>query len=372
MSDLAAELTDTRIVVCAGAGGVGKTTVAATVALGLAADGHRVALVTIDPARRLAEALGLDDLGNDPQRVDLEPFVRSGLAVRGELSAMMLNVKRTFDELVARLAPDRSTAEQILANPIYGQISTAVAGSQEYTAMAKLYEIHRERSYDVIVLDTPPSRSAVDFLLAPERLSSFLQGRAVSMFIRPTGTMMRMAGWFLAVLRRIVGVGMLEDLTSFFRLLSGLLDGVQERAVEIQSLLIDPATAFLIISSPERDPVEEAIFLGGELTRLGLRSSGLVVNRAHAVDPTGSDAEATATRLEPALGAELARRAAGRHAELQLLARREEASVARLREALHNPPTFLLADRGPGVHDIPGLLSLHEELFGSGLLGPAS
>jgi anion-transporting ArsA/GET3 family ATPase len=364
MSGLSDQLAGIRIVVCAGTGGVGKTTVAATVALGLAADGHRVALVTIDPARRLAEALGMDGLGNDPQPVDLEPFVRSGLSVRGELSAMMLNVKRTFDELVARLAPDRSTLEQILANPIYNQISTAVAGSQEYTAMAKLYELHRARAYDVIVLDTPPSRSAVDFLMAPERLSSFLQGRAVNMFIRPTGTMMRMAGWILAVLRRIVGVGMLEDLTNFFRLLSGLLDGFQERAAEIQSLLVDPATGFLIISSPEREPVEEAVFLGEELARLGMRGRGLVLNRLHPVDPAGSDPEATAARLEPLLGAELAGRAAASHAELQRLARREEDSVERLRVALEDPPTFRLVDRGPDVHDIPGLMSLREELFG--------
>lgn len=367
MGGLGAGLRETRVVVCAGAGGVGKTTVAATVALGLAADGHRVALVTIDPARRLAEALGMDDLGNDPQRVDLEAFTRSGLPVRGELSAMMLNVKRTFDELVARLAPDRSTLEQILANPIYNQISTAVAGSQEYTAMAKLYELHRESSYDVIVLDTPPSRNAVDFLLAPERLRSFLQGRAVSMFIRPTGTMMRMAGWILAVLRRILGVGMLEDLTNFFRLLSGLLDGFEERAAEIQSLLVDPTTAFLVISSPDRDPVEEAVYLGGELTRLGMRSCGLVMNRVHPVDSTGSDPGTTAARLEPMLGEALAGRVAASHAELQLLARREESLIAQLRVALHDPPTFWLVDRGPDVHDIPGLLSLHRELFGSEL-----
>jgi anion-transporting ArsA/GET3 family ATPase len=327
-------------------------------------DGHRVALITIDPARRLAEALGLDELGNDPQRVDLEPFSGDGLVVRGELSAMMLNVKRTFDELVARLAPDRSTLEQILANPVYQQISTAVAGSQEYTAMAKLYELHLERSYDVIVLDTPPSRSAVDFLLAPERLSAFLQSRAVSMFLRPTGTVMRMAGLVLAPLRRIIGVGMLDDLTNFFRLLSGLLDGFQERALEIQSLLADPDTAFVIVSSPERDPVEEALYLSDELTRLGVRRSGLVINRLHPIDPGGLDAAATAARLERVLGGELAERVSARHAELQLLARRQEDAIVHLRDALQDPPTFRLHDRGAEVHDIPGLLSLQAELFG--------
>jgi anion-transporting ArsA/GET3 family ATPase len=352
------------VVIVAGAGGVGKTTVAAAVALGLAAEGRRVALVTIDPARRLAEALGVDDLGNDPQPVDLGPFTDSGLEVRGELAAMMLNVKRTFDELVARLAPDRSTREQILANPIYNQISTAVAGSQEYTAMSKLFDLHRDRAYEVIVLDTPPSRSAVDFLLAPERLRSFLEGRAVNLFTRPTGAVMRIAGLVSGALRRIVGTGMLRDLTNFFHLLSGLMDGFRQRAAEIQSLLVDPATAFLIVSSPEPDPVQEASFLADELARLGMHRAGLVVNRLHPLDPTGSDAAATRARLEPVLGAELSERVAAKHAELQLQARHDQDSLDRFNEALGDPPTWQLLDRGSDIHDIPGLVSLQSELFG--------
>ena len=363
MSRLVSELAGAQIVVCAGAGGVGKTTVAATVALGLAAEGRRVALVTIDPARRLAEALGLPELGNDPQEVDPAPFERSGLPVRGELDAMMLNVQRTFDELVARLAPDRATLEQLLANPIYQQISGAVAGSQEYTAMAKLFDIHRQEHYDVIVLDTPPSRSAVDFLLAPDRLSSFLDGRAVSLFVRPTGTVMRLAGLVLGRLRRILGVGMLEDLTSFFQLLSGLLDGFRQRASEIQALLADPATAVVIVSSPEPDPVEEAIFLGDELGRLGMRRAGVVINRVHPIDPEGESTTATTARLEPLLGAALAGKVASKHAELQLRAHRDQASVDRLGDALGQPPTFCLLDRGADVHDVPALVSLHGELF---------
>jgi anion-transporting ArsA/GET3 family ATPase len=364
MSDLRQRLSGDRVVVVAGAGGVGKTTVAAAVALGLAAEGRRVALITIDPARRLAEALGLDELGNDPQPVDLAPFADQGLEVRGQLDAMMLNVKRTFDELVARLAPDRSTLEQILANPIYNQISTAVAGSQEYTAMAKLFDLQRNPDYEVIVLDTPPSRGAVDFLLAPERLKTFLDGRAVTMFTRPTGAMMRMAGLASGALRRIIGTGMLDDLTNFFRLISGLVDGFRQRAADIQSLLVDPATAFLIVSSPEPGPVREALFLADELARLGMRRGGLVVNRLHPFDPAGSDTEATRARLRDALGTRLAEQVAAKHAELQLLAQREESSLDRLRLALGDPPTASLLDRGSDIHDIPGLVSLQSELFG--------
>ena len=364
MSGLLDQLGDSRIVICSGAGGVGKTTVAAAIALGLAAAGRRVALVTIDPARRLAEALGLDDLGNDPQPVDLTPFEAAGLAIPGELEAMMLNVKHTFDEVVERLAPDRTTFEQILANPVYEQISTAVAGSQEYTAMAKLFELHRRAAYDVIVLDTPPSRSAVDFLRAPRQLNSFLGGRALNMLARPTGIAVRITGLVFAVLRRIMGVAMLEDLTSFFRLLGGLLDGFRERAAKVEALLVDPLTAYLIVSSPEPSPVEEAIYLEDELAKLGLRPSALVINRLHPLDPNGSDAARTAQRLSSTLGDELATRVAGVHAQFQLLAQREQASIDRLTATLSRSPSFAAVDRGADVHDAAGLVWLHGELFG--------
>jgi anion-transporting ArsA/GET3 family ATPase len=364
MKGFADELRPLRVVVCAGAGGVGKTTVAAGVALGLAAEGRRVALITIDPARRLAEALGLDDLGNDPQPVDLEPFIRAGLRCQGELSAMMLNVKRTFDELIARLSSDRRTLEQILANPVYNQISGAVAGSQDYSAMSKLFDLHRDTDYDVIVLDTPPSRSAIDFLLAPQRLTNFLEGRALSAFLRPTGAMLRAAGLAFAAVRRIVGVGMLDDLTNFFRLLSGLTDGFRQRAAETESLLADVSTGFLIIGSPERGPVEEAIFLNQELERMGMHRAGLIVNRLHPLDPTGAVLADTTARLVPTLGDTLAARVARKHAELQVLARREQPAVSRLRRALGDPPAVRLLDRGGEVNDPVGLVSLCSELFG--------
>ncbi len=347
-----------RIVICAGAGGVGKTTTSAALALGLAADGARVAVVTIDPARRLANALGLRALENEPRRVDGRRLAGHGIEVRGELWAMTLDPKRTFDELVTRLAPDEAAAEEILANRIYQQISGAVAGSQEYTAMAKLYELDRDGGFDTIVLDTPPSRNALDFLDAPERLTGFLEGRALRALLVPTGFAARVVGRGTSVLlhglRRVTGVEMLDDLSGFFRSLAGLLDGFRERASGVQRLLADPATGFVIVTSPEREPVEEAIFFGRELARAGLPFAGLIVNRVHA--PVRGDVPGG---LGPALGAKVREAAA----EVEVLAGRDSAAIARLATELDAPDPAVVPHLAGDVHDVDGLVAIYRHLF---------
>jgi anion-transporting ArsA/GET3 family ATPase len=362
MNALASALAGKRVVICAGAGGVGKTTVSASVALGLAAQGRRVALVTIDPARRLAEALGLDALGNRPQIVDVARFGGSGIEVQGELAAMMLDSKRTFDELIGLLAPTPGTRDEILGNPIYNHISTAVAGSQEYTAIAKLYELEHSGDHDVIVLDTPPSRHAIDFLNAPDRLIGFLEGRALAAFLRPTGHVIHAAGVAFAALRRITGTGLLDDLTSLFRQLAELLDGFRSRAVNVHEMLVDEASAFVIVTSPERAALEETLFFAAELDRVGMHRAGVIVNRVHPLEADRLGVAKNAARLAPVLGPSLAQRTARAHAQMQRLAQRDAAAVARLRSALHADPVCL-ADRPSDVHDIPGLVALQEELF---------
>src|SRR3712207_2739761 len=232
---IADRLEGKRVLICAGSGGVGKTTCSAALALGLAARGQRVAVVTIDPARRLADALGLEELGNEPRLVDPERFAGHGIELRGELWAMMLDAKATFDELIERLAPDESTRDEVLANRIYQELSSAVAGSQEFTAVAKLYDLTQSDRFDVVVLDTPPSRNALDFLDAPDRLTNFFEGRALRVFLAPTGfaakVMGRGTGVVFSVLKRITGVDLLRDLSVFFRALGGVIDGDRKSVV---------------------------------------------------------------------------------------------------------------------------------------------
>ncbi len=272
-----------RVCVCGGSGGVGKTTTSAAIALGMAARGAKVAVVTIDPAKRLANALGLHELENEPRRVDPERL--TAIDVKGELWAMMLDPKRTFDELIDRIAPDPSRAAEIKANRVYRELSTAVSGSQEFTAVAKLYELDRDGDFDLLVLDTPPSRNALDFLDAPGRLTSFLDGRALKAFVRPTGFGMRVLGRgaapFLGALRRVTGVDLLSDLATFFGLLGGMTDDFSERAAEVEKMLRADTTAFVLVTSAQPAAIDEAVWFRRTLAESGLPFAGVIINRVH-------------------------------------------------------------------------------------------
>jgi anion-transporting ArsA/GET3 family ATPase len=350
-----------RIVVCAGSGGVGKTTTAAALAMGMAERGLKVAVVTIDPAKRLADSLGLEELGNEPRLVDPDRLREHGVEITGELWALMLDSKRTFDALIERLAPDPQTVEEILSNRIYQQLSSAVAGSQEFTAIAKLYELDQEGGFDLLVLDTPPSRNALDFLDAPSRLTGFFQGRAIKMFVRPAGLggriLGRGTGVVFGLLERLTGVDLLHDLSVFFRALGGMVDGFTERARRVGLLLEDPGTTFLIVTAPRHDPVEEAIFFHRKLRDADMPFGGLVVNRLHTA-PDGDGA------LPAGLAEDLTRKVSAAAAELSALAEREQASLARLRETLGDPPTIVIPELDGDVHDVEGLALVRGHLFG--------
>lgn len=361
-----ARLADKRVVICAGSGGVGKTTTSAALAMGLAAEGKRVAVVTIDPARRLADALGVDELGNEPHLVDPARLAGHGIEVTGELWAMMLDPKRTFDDLIARLAPDDDARDEVLSNRIYQQLSGAVAGSQEFTAVAKLYELDRSGRFDVLVLDTPPSRNALDFLDAPDRLTGFFEGRALRVFLAPTGLAAKVVGRgtsvVFSVLKRLTGVDLLQDLSVFFRALGGLIEGFKERAAGVKELLADESTTFIVVTSPEREPVEEAIFFAGKLRDAGMRFGGLVVNRVHPLD--GGPPEADVEALEAALGdAKLAAKVARAYAEERTLAERDQAAVEHLRAETGEADPILIPQLDGDVHDVDGLVAIHAHLF---------
>ena len=356
-----------RVCVCAGSGGVGKTTAAAAIALGMAARGGRVAVVTIDPARRLADALGLEQLDNEPSRVD--PSRLAGFEVAGELWAMMLDPKRTFDELIDRIAPRPARAAEIKANRVYRELSTAVSGSQEFTAVSKLYELSTEGDFDLLVLDTPPSRNALDFLEAPGRLTSFLEGRALKTFIRPTGLGMRFLGGgarpLLGGLRRLTGLDLVTDLTTFFGLLGDMTANFGERARQVERLLRSDETAFLLITSAQSEPVDEALWFGRTLHEGGLPFGGIVVNRFHhdldrdALEPEPSQA------LGGVLGDDLAARVAATLADYHVLAERDAANVARLTRSLPDVPLLLVPHLDGEVHDVEGLLRICRYLFAS-------
>jgi anion-transporting ArsA/GET3 family ATPase len=360
-------------VVCAGSGGVGKTTTAAALAMGAAAEGAKVAVVTIDPAKRLANSLGLEELGNEPHLIEPERFTDHGVEMRGELWALMLDAKRTFDELIEHLAPDARTRDEVLSNRIYKQLSNAVAGSQEFTAIAKLYDLDAGGEFDLLVLDTPPSRNALDFLDAPQRLSGFFHGRAIKVFLRPAGLggriLGRGSGVAFGLLRRVTGVDLLEDLSVFFRALGGMIDGFAARADRVSALLADPGTTFLIVTSPQHDPVEEAIFFHRKLREAQMPFGGIVVNRLHSAPEL--DGELPEELVEE-LGERLAGRVATSARELAALAARDAANVEHLRERLGDPPLLVVPERQDDVHDVEGLAHVRAHLWGlNGARSPA-
>jgi anion-transporting ArsA/GET3 family ATPase len=369
VSSLEDVLKDKRICICGGSGGVGKTTTSAAIAMGMAARGRRVAVVTIDPAKRLANALGLEALDNQPRRVDEAVFAEHGLPLEGELWAMMLDAKRTFDELIDRLAPDERTRDEVLSNRIYQELSNAVAGSQEFTAIAKLYELDQEGGFDLLVLDTPPSRNALDFFDAPDRLTNFFEGRALQVFLKPAGLGMRLVGrgtsMVFSVLRRATGVDMLTDLSVFFRALSGMIDGFRERAERVNELLADPATTFLIVTSAEREPVDEAIYFRRKLRAARMPFGGVVVNKVHHdLLAAEADEDALAQALTNQLGDEkLAASVQATAHDYHVLARRDAENIARLTAGIGDATVIRIPHLDDDVHDIEGLLALHRYLF---------
>ncbi|MFH7600256.1 ArsA family ATPase [Streptomyces racemochromogenes] len=293
---------ETRIIVCCGAGGVGKTTTAAALGVRAAERGRKAVVLTIDPARRLAQSMGIDSLDNTPRRVD-------GVdGDGGELHAMMLDMKRTFDEIVEAHA-DRERARAILANPFYQSLSAGFAGTQEYMAMEKLGQLRAKDDWDLIVVDTPPSRSALDFLDAPKRLGSFLDGKFIRVLMAPAKVGGRAGMKFLNVgmsmmtgtLSKLMGASLLKDVQTFVAAMDTMFGGFRTRADATFRLLQAPGTAFLVVAAPEPDALREAAYFVERLAAEKMPLAGLVLNRVHGSDARQLSAEralAAAENLE--------------------------------------------------------------------------
>jgi anion-transporting ArsA/GET3 family ATPase len=360
----------TGIIVCCGSGGVGKTTTSAALALRAAERGRRVVVLTIDPARRLAQSMGIEALDNTPRPVAGVSSQRPG----GSLDAMMLDMKRTFDEVVeGQASPEK--ARQILENPFYIALSSSFAGTQEYMAMEKLGQIHtdaqREGTYDLIVVDTPPSRSALDFLDAPERLSSFLDGRFIRLLLAPARGPARLmtAGFSIVThaLTRVLGAQVLRDMQTFVAAFDTLFGGFRQRAQKTFELLQADGTAFLVVAAPEPDALREAAYFVERLSEDDMPLAGLVVNRA---SPATSDtvsaeeAMAAAQRLRKRDPDSLTAGLLRLHADRLGLTEREAMLRGRFEAAHPQVPTAVVPALAGDVHDLDGLRQVGALLAG--------
>ncbi len=373
-------LAEKQILVCVGSGGVGKTTTAAALALAGARAGRRTLVITIDPAKRLASSLGLAALGHEVQEVSPE-LVHAGTTGGASLSAMMLDQKRAFDEVVERHAKDPAAVKRILANPVYAQISGSLAGSQEYAAMAKLHELDATGRFDLIVVDTPPTSHALDFLDAPEKLTQAIDSPAIEWFRKLQGggrsgwSLLGKSGSFvLARLAKFVGSRFLDDLGVFFTEFNDILGGFRQRAEETFSLLRQPKVGFVLVSSPEPMALREALFFHERLVASKMPLAGFVINRVHIHQP----GDAAPAAIERALatsphvqalamsGTSLrmtAEALAAAHAEQELLATVDDSALVRVREAAG---ADALVVRVPlareDVHDVDRLIALGQIL----------
>jgi anion-transporting ArsA/GET3 family ATPase len=356
----------TRIVVTCGSGGVGKTTTAAALALLGAEFGRRTVVLTIDPARRLAQSMGLTRLDNTPRRV---------AGVDGELFAMMLDMKRTFDDVVsAHSTPQR--ARQIFANPFYQALSSSFAGTQEYMAMEKLSQLAETGEWDLIVVDTPPSRSALDFLDAPQRLGRFLDGRMIRMLVAPARAGGRASikivtvglTVFSRILSRILGGDLLHDVSSFVAALETMFGGFRQRAEQTYRLLKAPGTAFVVVAAPEPDALREASYFVERLSRDDMPLAGLVVNRVHHAVPglTARRAEAAADALAEKADSALALAEAALrvHVEIALTAEQDARMARRFAAAHPDVATVTVPAMPADVHDLEGLRRISASLAG--------
>jgi anion-transporting ArsA/GET3 family ATPase len=340
---------DAEVIVCCGSGGVGKTTTAASIGLHLAKLGRRVVVVTIDPAKRLADALGLEGgLTNDPQRLTLD--------AAGEMWAMMLDTAATFDDLVRANASTPEQSERILANPFYRNIAGALSGTQEYMAAEKLHALHKDDRFEAVIVDTPPTRNALDFLEAPGTLARFLDHPLFRLLMLPTRRGLKVlnvaAQPVLRTIGKVIGGDVLADAIAFFQAFEGMETGFRRRADDVMALLRSDVTRYVLVSSPQEDTVEEARYFAARLHEAAVDVSALIVNRA---TPTFPVPDAKRSKADEALWRNLE--------ELNATAAAERTHLRGLLRDVGSAPTVWVPLLGTDVHDLDSLHRIRLSLF---------
>jgi anion-transporting ArsA/GET3 family ATPase len=333
-------LSDHKTIVCCGTGGVGKTTIAATLGIRAAGLNKKVCVITIDPAKRLAQALGLDNLSNEPQVITGD--------WPGELHAMMLDSKKTFDDLIYRYAPDSSRAENILNNRLYKSLSGSLGGTQEYMASEKLYELSSSQNYDLVIVDTPPARNALDFIESPQRLTRFLENKIFRFLLLPTKAYLRAVGFatqaLIRTISKVAGGELVADAIEFFRDFEGMEEGFRKRAKMVDLLLRSDTTAFILVTSPKRQSVKEAQFFIDKLNELAIGINAVIVNKV--MPDFGLDKK------------ELNTKNLSTFAELF---KHESSIIKTIAEITGNKEIFIVPIKETDIHDLAGLIALSFE-----------
>jgi anion-transporting ArsA/GET3 family ATPase len=379
-ADLASLVRSKRVLVTVGAGGVGKTTTAAALSVAAAREGRRVLCLTIDPARRLAESLGIEAMGSDPRRIDPQRFAAAGIPLSGSLTAQMLDTKRTFDELIVKHASSRAKADALLSNRLYKYISTSLAGTQEYMAMEKLVAVKDDPSYDLIVLDTPPTTNALDFLDAPQRLIGALDSAAMRWFVEAfessgklsLNLLARSAAVVLRGIGKITGGGFLQDMAGFLVELNDLFGGFKQRAARVEAELRGPDVAFVLVTSPSPASLHEVTYFAERLAEAGMPRGAFVVNRFRLPPPplgarSPGDVERAIAEHGLRLGdpGKAEARLTQAHADAERLAALDAAAIGAL--DTNGVPLVLVPELASDVYDVGLLGALGESLVTGGV-----
>ena len=357
-----------KVLICCGSGGVGKTTTSAAIALHAAALGYKTIVLTIDPAKRLASSLGIRKIDYQEKEIPKSELKKAGIEIKAPLFAMMLDTKRTFDDLILKYSPSKEKAQSVLQNKLYQHLSNMIAGSQEYMAMEKLYEVIQERDYDLVVLDTPPSRHALDFLDAPNKMSAMVGDSVMKWFLKPSlfvsknslQLLDRSVKRVFKAFDKVAGFEFLQDLSQMLVSVSGLLEGFQERAQKVELLLHDQNTGFLLVAAPQPIPLREAEYFYKKIQANALPFAGFIFNRVQTLPPAGKP-----------LPQEVKAKTRAEYQEMaylfKSLAHRDEAEIEAFQKRMNfSRENFVFKIQSlldHDIHDLAGLYELGEKLF---------